>query len=138
LLKPGGYFEITETEINFSDCGPNFTRMMNIFVNELEVSDEFVLNLERIFLATGQLTNIQQEKRVTKLGPSGGFTGELYLSFAEEFFNGSIGELVGELMAMSQKEYKQFWQQCKTECIELGTGVPIKRVWGQKKYHMEN
>ncbi|CAG8584798.1 9725_t:CDS:2 [Ambispora leptoticha] len=132
FLKPGGYFEISEVELIYSNIGKNFTQMMKTLITSLERSADLTLKHENMLLATGQLTNIQQVIRVTKLGSSGGFAGELYLSLVEEFFMGPIRMLLGEVMDMSPKEYEQFWQQCKAECIELGTGVPIKRIWGQK------
>ncbi|CAG8651356.1 11416_t:CDS:2 [Ambispora gerdemannii] len=130
LLKPGGYFEISETNPAFPDIGPNTARLIKTFLMSQNADPN--LNFEKIFLATEQLINIQQNTWVTKLGPSGGFAGELYLSLLEEFYNDSIAELLSALMGMTLNEYKQFWQQCKTEIIELETKVPLEKIWGQK------
>ncbi|CAG8606250.1 1702_t:CDS:2 [Ambispora gerdemannii] len=130
LLKPGGYFELSEVEIIFSDYGPNFTRIIKMLEMGLKRSTD--LNLEKIFFATEQVINIQRETRVIKLGPSGNIVGELYLTNLEEFFTGDIKEVLMGLMDMTPKEYENFWQQCKAECIELETRITFARVWGQK------
>ncbi|CAG8643056.1 11641_t:CDS:2, partial [Ambispora gerdemannii] len=81
MLKfPGGYFEISESESILSNGGPKMTRMANTIVEGLKKSTELTLNYEKMFLATEQLLNIQQETRVVKIGPPGGIAGELHLS----------------------------------------------------------
>ncbi|CAG8722611.1 14057_t:CDS:1, partial [Ambispora leptoticha] len=79
-----------------------------------------------------QLSNIQQDIQKIGVGSSRGICGELFLAHLEDFFKGDISELLMGLLDMTPKEYEQFWQQCKAECIELGTEFPIMRACGQK------
>ncbi|CAG8433800.1 12489_t:CDS:2 [Ambispora gerdemannii] len=131
LLKPGGYFELLEVEMT-SNFGPNFKRMKKTVEMSLGECVDHSLNLEKIIFATEQLIDIQRDARIVKLGPSGGFVGELYLTLLEEFITVSIGEMLREFMAMTSKEFELFCQQFKTECLELGTEIPFVKTWGQK------
>ncbi|CAG8590792.1 10237_t:CDS:2 [Ambispora leptoticha] len=91
-----------------------------------------VPDLENMLLATEQLINVRQDIRIIRLGPSGGISGELFLTNIEEFFTGNISEMLSELLVMTSKEYEQFWQQFNAECIKLGTGIPLTKTWDRK------
>ncbi|CAG8584933.1 11546_t:CDS:2 [Ambispora gerdemannii] len=135
LLKPGGYFEIIESDVPSANCGPNFLRLLKILEQGLSaegIIGNLSTNLQQAFTATGQLKNIQRLAKVTKLGPPGGLAGKLHMDSLDEFFDGIVGQAIGERMEMTPEEYNQFWQGCKAECLEFSTEIMFEKLWGEK------
>ncbi|CAG8494563.1 6052_t:CDS:2, partial [Ambispora leptoticha] len=109
LLKPGGYFEIIETDVSPATCGPNFLRMLKTlekgFSCEGSIGNVQTI-IEKLFNANGQLKNVQRLTKKTKLGPPGGLAGELYLATLDDFFGGTVGHVMGKRMGMTSEEYE--------------------------------
>ncbi|KAG9296733.1 hypothetical protein G9A89_001365 [Geosiphon pyriformis] len=135
VLKSGGYIEIIEAEFQLENPGKNWKNCLNslqkIF-GQRGINLWPPPNLVRILEEIKVLQEIQFERRLTKLGPEGGMAGVIFLDNINQYFTGTIATVFSEKMGLSEKDYNDFWENCKKEALENGSEAPISKFWAQK------
>jgi ubiquinone/menaquinone biosynthesis C-methylase UbiE len=136
VLKPGGYLEIVEKELQAYNTGPHFAFMIkNImsFTSSAGLNVHITRHIPSIFYSMPSLTNIQSDHCTVPIGPLGGKNGEVYEDLLEIYFKNKLIDVLPKFMNITEDEYLDLWGKCQVEFTTHATTTKLFRFWAQKE-----
>jgi len=135
VLKPGGYLELVEKELQAYNTGPHFEFMIkNImsFTSSTGLNIYITRQIPTILHLNPSLTNIQSEDRIIPIGPLGGKNGVVYEELLEIYFKNKLIDVLPKFMNITEDEYLALWEKCQLEFTTYATSTKLFRFWAQK------
>ncbi|GBB88974.1 hypothetical protein RclHR1_01560010 [Rhizophagus clarus] len=133
LLKPNGYLELCEGEVNFHNMGPISRRIIYSMGKLLRSKSMNPLICNRLheFLAKHKLRQIQQEEVMIPLSPLNGKIGELNGLNAYYAFYG-MKDVLAKHMRLSKSEMERLIEGFLDETRTYQMYCKYTRVYGKK------
>ncbi|GBC03033.1 hypothetical protein RclHR1_04950005 [Rhizophagus clarus] len=133
VTKPGGYVEIQGFDFLEENLGPKFTHFMGylMLLFETTESDLKPRNHIKSIFSNNFDTSYSDDKSIL-VGKKGGNMGILFEQHVTMFFKDTIGEMMSQLMNVSESEYEEKWDEVLKEFNEFDTFIDTYRIWGRK------
>ncbi|CAG8581453.1 12785_t:CDS:2 [Cetraspora pellucida] len=126
LTKPDGWVELTQIDSKYYNCGPNFERWNDAYING-SICESF----GRLLTSTGQISRIQHEVVISPIGSWGRRAGELGVSYTRQL-SGKVKPWIISYLDITEEEYNEMMIKAEQEFNIHRTYASTHRFVGQK------
>ncbi|CAI2164940.1 20425_t:CDS:2 [Funneliformis geosporum] len=135
VLKPNGYLEIVEKDLQASNQGPCFKFLTDKFLNFITstgVNVHITQQIPTILSSIPSLTEIRSDVREIPVGPLGGKFGTIYEELLEMYIKNNLIDILPNYMCINEDQYLDIWKCCQLEFTKFATNYKLFRFWAQK------
>ncbi|RIA98482.1 hypothetical protein C1645_801269 [Glomus cerebriforme] len=133
-LKPGGWVELTEFDMDFQNSGPISTNLLNSLsdIQPMKNRNMGIVNKYEEFLKeTNKVENVQRLTEYLPIGKHGGKLGEIASQFIHDIINIYLPHYAG-FMGIQSRDIPNIADTYCEEANTYNTKIPVVRVFSQK------
>ncbi|CAG8465227.1 13760_t:CDS:2 [Ambispora leptoticha] len=135
ITKSGGFIEIMEFDLLPRNAGPNYLKVTNGLLKELQsrgINGRITELLSEMMESTKSIVNIQQEIRTLPLGSWDGEVGKKHQE-SMMILLGNFAPQLARAIGITTYEFNELLEKARKEMEdEWKTFVNFLRIWGQK------
>ncbi|CAG8623217.1 12852_t:CDS:2 [Ambispora leptoticha] len=137
VLKPGGYVEIEEPDLELYNRGPIADYLMSYFLEsyaQYGINVKLYKRLELYLASTNQFTGVEWDHKTLSFSSLIDLTGVSLSEIMSYYFAGNLdltSQLAGR-MAVEERELKSMYNQMQNEMKSYDSKLHYYRFWGRK------